>query len=324
MSEQLWQQAGQVWSVLDDLSVNDPAAYRTLMEKQMKEGAEFLAAPELHAGLSAAVLEPKKFMLYINVCCWKRVPAPPDPSSALPIYAGKLETGTDEDRGEFAVLDVAVNPAVLQECEGDHVKTDQLFRLALSYAQQQHGMKLSQQYNVRKRCPKSSPDELYHRLGFLKRSKTSRRPDAGGQMPAALLQQMSALRSEEHGSAPRIIWKPAECIKKDLIQVISSSSAEPQKPEYQLEVKMDPAGVPRSVELVVELPKVRSVSECQLSVSEDDVLLDVEDVYHLLLEFPKTVNEDTASAIFNKKKRQLLLKVDILVNEKHLIGTDQK
>uniref|UniRef100_A0A672FVB4 PIH1D1/2/3 CS-like domain-containing protein n=1 Tax=Salarias fasciatus TaxID=181472 RepID=A0A672FVB4_SALFA len=192
---QLWQQAGQVWSVLDDLSVNDPAAYRTLMEKQMKEGAEFLAAPELHAGLSAAVLEPKKFMLYINVCCWKRVPAPPDPSS---------------------------------------------------------------------------------------------------------------------------------CIKKDLIQVISSSSAEPQKPEYQLEVKMDPAGVPRSVELVVELPKVRSVSECQLSVSEDDVLLDVEDVYHLLLEFPKTVNEDTASAIFNKKKRQLLLKVDILVNEKHLIGTDQK
>lgn len=45
---------------------------------------------------------------------------------------------------------------------------------------------------------------------------------------------------------------------------------------------------------------------------QDDVLLEVEDVYYLLLELPKTVNEDTASAIFNKKKRRLTLKVDVL------------
>lgn len=46
--------------------------------------------------------------------------------------------------------------------------------------------------------------------------------------------------------------------------------------------------------------------------TQEDVLLEVEDVYYLLLEFPKTVNEDTAAAIFNKKKRRLTLKVDIL------------
>lgn len=44
---------------------------------------------------------------------------------------------------------------------------------------------------------------------------------------------------------------------------------------------------------------------------QDDVLLEVEDVYYLLLEFPKTVNEDTASAIFNKKKRRLTMRVDV-------------
>lgn len=44
---------------------------------------------------------------------------------------------------------------------------------------------------------------------------------------------------------------------------------------------------------------------------QDDILLEVEDVYYLLLEFPKTVIEDTASAIFNKKKRRLTLRVDV-------------
>lgn len=45
---------------------------------------------------------------------------------------------------------------------------------------------------------------------------------------------------------------------------------------------------------------------------QDDVLLEVEDLYSLLVELPETVNEDTASAVFNKKKRRLTLKVDVL------------
>lgn len=44
---------------------------------------------------------------------------------------------------------------------------------------------------------------------------------------------------------------------------------------------------------------------------QDDVLLEVEDVYYLLLELPEIVNEDTASAIFNKKKQRLTLRVDV-------------
>lgn len=41
-------------------------------------------------------------------------------------------------------------------------------------------------------------------------------------------------------------------------------------------------------------------------------MLEVEDVYYLLLEFPKIVNEDTASAVFNKKKRRLTLTAAVL------------
>lgn len=62
--------------------------------------------------------------------------------------------------------------------------------------------------------------------------------------------------------------RAAEPKKKDLIQVISTTFVQPQKPEYQLEVKTDTAGIPPSVVLTVELPKVFSMSECQLSISK--------------------------------------------------------
>lgn len=45
---------------------------------------------------------------------------------------------------------------------------------------------------------------------------------------------------------------------------------------------------------------------------QDDVLLEVEDLYYLLLKLPESVNEDTAAAVFNKKKQRLTLTVCIL------------
>lgn len=90
------------------------------------------------------------------------------------------------------------------------------------------------------------------------------------QTPAALLQQISSLQSEnrdEDVAAP-IMCGPAENKSKDLIQVISATYAQPQEPEYQLEVKTDAAGGPRSVALTVELPKVCSMSDCQLRISK--------------------------------------------------------
>lgn len=43
---------------------------------------------------------PRTGFLYINVCSWKRVPAPQDPSRPLPVFAGKLEQETKEGQGE--------------------------------------------------------------------------------------------------------------------------------------------------------------------------------------------------------------------------------
>ncbi|XP_035768286.1 PIH1 domain-containing protein 2 [Neolamprologus brichardi] len=228
-TEDVLQQMSKLWSMLDDLSENDPAAYRTLIEKQMKEGAEFRAPPELDTCLCTEILKPKKGLLYINICGWKRVPAPQDSSRPLPVYTGKLETGTNEDQGWYTVLDVALNPVLLQESRENKAEINQVYMLALSFAQKQLGMTLSQEYRVVNSSPNSSPDELHRRLGFQKLSSAPKQPNTGN-----------------------------------------------------------------------------------LSMSKDDVLLEVEDLYYLLVDFPKTVNEDTASAIFNKKKRRLTLKVNVL------------
>lgn len=50
------QQVDRFWSMLDDLCQHDPEAYRTLIEKQMKDGAELRSAPELHFCLRTQIL----------------------------------------------------------------------------------------------------------------------------------------------------------------------------------------------------------------------------------------------------------------------------
>ena len=77
------------------------------------------------------------------------------------------------------MLDVALNASVLQESKRDKTEMNQVYLLALSLAQQQHGFRLSHQYTVISHSPKSSLDDLYHRLGFQQRPNTAKQPETG-------------------------------------------------------------------------------------------------------------------------------------------------
>ncbi|KAM9812568.1 PIH1 domain-containing protein 2 [Syngnathus typhle] len=307
------QQVNQLWSMLDDLCQSDPEAYRNFVEKQVISGMEYNAPPQLDSCIRIDILEPHGDLMYINICSWKRVPTSQDPSKPLPVYAGSLEAHTDE--GAYTVLDIAFNPEVLQDCKKDQAGMDQIYMLALSFAQQQHGLKLSQQYHVVSYCPKNGPEDLRRRLGFQQQRPTAdKQSDAAIQSPDSLLQQINSLRLAKDDTGPPvdIVSRPA-VRKKGLIEVISSTTYQrPEKPEYRLEVKASAEGFPRKMELTVELPKISSMSEWQLKMSKDDVLLEVEDIYYLLLDFPKFVNENSAIAVFNKRSRRLTVTADIL------------
>lgn len=55
-STEVLRQVDHFWSVLDDLCLNDPVAYRKFIEKQLKEGAEFCAPPEIHSCLRTEIV----------------------------------------------------------------------------------------------------------------------------------------------------------------------------------------------------------------------------------------------------------------------------
>ena len=104
-------------------------------------------------------------MLYINVCAWRRVPAPQeDLTKPMPLHGGKLQSVTEGDKDCYTVLDVAVNPAALELGKTNRAM-EKLYLLILSFAQKQYGLTLSQQYTVTSSNIKGKVSDVHCRLG---------------------------------------------------------------------------------------------------------------------------------------------------------------
>lgn len=90
----------------------------------------------------------------------------------------------------------------------------------------------------------------------------------------SLLQQISSLRmaeSNEDSSIQLSMEQEKKPTRAGLIEVISSTESDqsqPQQPRHHLTVCSDGDGSSRRLKLSVELPGVRSVSQCQLSISQ--------------------------------------------------------
>lgn len=50
------QQVNQFWSMLDDMSANNPEEYRNFIERQLREGAELCLPPQPHACIRTDIL----------------------------------------------------------------------------------------------------------------------------------------------------------------------------------------------------------------------------------------------------------------------------
>lgn len=81
--------------------------------------------------------------------------------------------------GWYAVLDVAFNPAALRGRRKDVPDINKVYTVALSFAQQRHGMRLSQEYTVVSCSPKSRSDDLHRRLGLRMQSNLPKQPETG-------------------------------------------------------------------------------------------------------------------------------------------------
>ncbi|XP_037738222.1 PIH1 domain-containing protein 2 isoform X2 [Chelonia mydas] len=258
---------------------------------------------------SNIVLPLNHIFAYRPTSWWKRVPAPKSPTDPIPLSAGLLEEVSDKAE-LYSIIDIAYNPTVLQR-EENQAEMDHLISLTFKYIEEHYNLSLSHSYHI----------ATFTLKGSLKRMKQSLR---GGPVPAPLLNKNMRneltldpmkhnLGEEDHNNATLLLNKNVTQSKVHLIEEIASMELpeEAITPAYELTIAKDANRKPLKIELKVELPKVSSVSECELSISRDDVIVEVPEKYRLQLDLPELVNEEATTATFNKGKGVLLITMPI-------------
>ncbi|XP_061448269.1 PIH1 domain-containing protein 2 [Rhineura floridana] len=298
--------ASQLWTMLDDMAKSNPESYHQFMQQQLKDAKQYYAPAEPYMCLEARILDPTEKSLFVNLCRWNRIPGPQSPSDPVPLRAGKMEEVSDKSEF-YSVIDIAYNPSVFEKGKNDRAMKDQLIRLSLKYIEEHYNMTLFHSYTIVK----------FQLKGSLERMRQSLRREQAPVSQKNLRKEMTLnqLRNivTKKDSSDRTLLENMVPSKTCLIEEISST----EKPEdlctpaYEVTTRTDANGKPLKIELKVELPEVHCVSECNLSICKDDVLIECPTKYKLHLDLPWSVNEEATAATFYKRKRVLLISMPV-------------
>ncbi|XP_063799301.1 PIH1 domain-containing protein 2 [Pseudophryne corroboree] len=314
--DELLSQVNQFWGMLDDMVENSPESYQKFIQQHMKEGQELLVPPEPHLCFQTKILDPGERLLFINICKWKRVPAPKSDADPVPLVAG-----TFQEVSEGTVADIAYSPEILKRADCDPVEQDQLIRLAMKYIEQQHKVTLCHSYHIAPFKLKGNLQQMRNRLEGRPKKPTNTKKKTEGVADRPLLDQLKNIAvtgKEEEPTLPIHITKDTNSrpVKAGLIEVISTTELDEEDllspPQHELSVTKDESGKPHKVILTAELQGVRSVSGCDLSVSKKDLMLEVPGRYKLHLDLPEVVNEETVTAKYNKANKTLTVTMFVL------------
>ncbi|NXS54347.1 PIHD2 protein, partial [Brachypteracias leptosomus] len=326
--------AAQLWSLLDEMAENDPRAYHRFLRQQRDEAERFYALPEPRLCLrarpevgargfgyeggpgdgEAGGAQPRlgllqgavEVPLFINICSWKRIPAPQAPSEPTPVSAGPLEEGSGEG-ALYRVIDVAYNPDVLQKAEENPEIMKHLIHLTLKFVEGRCNLPLSHLYTIQPFKLKGSLEMMQKRL----RGKIPAPHPSQSTKKELTLAQLLHPREDE---APVVLGEePGPQFGVQLIEEMTSTEEAEQlsTPDYEMLTLMDSNEKPTQLELRIQLPKVSSVSECELSISKDDLIIEVPGKYKLQLDLPQLVDEETTTATFNRGKRVLIITLPV-------------
>ncbi|XP_047373455.1 PIH1 domain-containing protein 2 isoform X1 [Sciurus carolinensis] len=264
-SKRLLTQLTQFWTLLDDLAENNPESYKNFIQQELNEGKQLYAGPEPQFCIQTRILKPKEKMLFINLCQWKRIPAPESITHPVPLSVGRPED-ISETSDTYTVIDVAYNPDILQAAEKDQVKKDQLIKMTMKCVEEQLQFTLSHSYHITKFRIKGSIQRTKQNLMGMQAEFTERmrKEHSLGQI------RSSTVSNPDH--FPQLLLPKDQVSRKAgrLIEEISSTEiqVEMKIPVYELKIVKDHNEKPLKIELKVELPGINSVSLCDLSVSE--------------------------------------------------------
>ncbi|XP_062995231.1 PIH1 domain-containing protein 2 [Elgaria multicarinata webbii] len=308
-SEDTLAKVTQLWTMLDYMAESNPESYHRFMQQQLKDAKQYYAPPEPYLCLKTHILDPTEKSLFINLCMWNKVPAPHSPSEPVPLSAGKMEEVSDESE-LFSVLDIAYNPSVLERGKGDPVEKDQLIRLSLKYIEEHYSITLSHSYSIAKFKLKGSLERMRQNL---RREQAPAVLSQKNTRKEVTLSQLGNIIAKDDSSELTLLMNHSVPSKTCIIEEISSTEAPEElcTPAYELTTRKDVNGEPLKVEVKVELPEVSHVSECNLSISKDDVLIECPNKYRLQLDLPESVNEEATTATFYKGKRVLRITMPV-------------
>lgn len=334
-SKSMMQQAQHIWSMLDDMADNDPKAYRRFIEKQKAEQKEYMSPPEPHMCVQTQMTKPEKVPFYINFCVWKRIPPPAN--SEEPVKVGGSAIGQlKEDKGKAAVTAVAFNEKVLKDYGIEPISTkdqDTLVQIAMDFIERQHShVRLNRQYKILEKTHKGSIKMIQESLIHAFRTKERGTDDEMAKVlgsfapmamesPETLIGQLNTQNDQSESvkqtelASDRLsgITLNPQPVKKGLIEEIDSTTKTLPEPVYEINTTRqdNTTSLTETVIVKISLPGVKSVAECELDISKDDISLVVDDKYELSLSLPQSILEEESSAKFNKKTSWLTLTMPV-------------
>ncbi|XP_016004515.1 PIH1 domain-containing protein 2 isoform X3 [Rousettus aegyptiacus] len=256
--------------------------------------------------------KPKEKILFINLCQWKRIPAPQSTTHPVPLSVGRPED-MSETSDVYTVIDVACNPDILQAAEKDQVKKNQLIWMAMKCIEEKFQFTLSHFYHITNFKIKGSIQRMKQNLMGIQTDPTYLREKMRKELTLEQIRNSTVSNPDQF---PHLLL-PEDHVSGQtgcLIEEISSKEiqVEMKRPAYELKILTDQNEKPLKIELEVELPGINSVSLCDLSVSEDDLLIEVSEKYRLHLNLPNPVNTEMTTAKFIKEKATLIVTMPLV------------
>lgn len=334
-SDSMMHQAQHIWSMLDDMANSDPKAYKNFIDKHIKEGQEFMSPPSPHMCVQTMLLPDRK-SFFINFCSWPRVPVPKSPEDAVPVTGTDITEGRDK-HGFYAMTSCAFNPKVIEEYGHDTkslADRETLINLAIDFIQHQHKVELSRNFTLLPQDIKHKGEITLLHQSFSKKTQSSEQqfeeqlseletsfgPLAAG-AKNSLLNKLANLSTEENKNSKKsnvngmgttydspTIKMPnqTEVKKVGIIEEIPTQcNSKLICPVYTMDSVRDESGDIDHVIVKIQLPGVKSVNDCELDISKDDLQLTVENRYDLHLLLPCQIMDDDAVAKFSKKASTL-------------------
>ncbi|XP_052823820.1 PIH1 domain-containing protein 2 [Octopus bimaculoides] len=313
--DKVLQQAEQIWSMLDDMVVSDPTAYKKFIENQMKDAHKFLekngTKPEF--GLKVKLKDDNDY-LFLEIYSSLLVPAPNfgENIAEIPSFIQTEEDSEHSNKHNKPHILVALNPLLTSKLapNGSLLKEQQnLVEYLLENIQAQIPFSLVTSdfsFFDKKECK----GDIKRFLQFLNeqvcKRKQNKVPDVNGN---AINNKLDSIKL------------PQQSEKLETLPLLNLSKERPQKERKPKLIEELPVKEPRytldnsnadSLCVAVELPGVKSGDECEVDIIQDVLMVTVMGKYDLFLPLDAHVDDSRADAQFHKDKAVLSVRLPYL------------